>query len=1308
MKYIKYLCLLLACLGFNLQAMDALQRSFLTPPDSTKPYMYWYWINNNASAEGITKDLEAMRAVGIGEVFIGHVVSAGLPEGKVPILSPRWWELVCFAVTEGERIGIRVGMFNGPGWSQSGGPWMSPEQSMRYLVSTETRVKGGTAFSGNLAKHEKALQDVAVIAYPTPAHDDVIAKPIKAKASNGDQALTKLALQGRGRAKFKTKPFSIELTFDRPRKLQHLTLDFGGSRAKLSGTIESIDSGKSVKLRDFKIFRTNLKDAMGPLVQAPFELSFQPTSTAVIRLSFTRIEVPPTLHAMHLSPAARIDFIAEKQLGRMYPEPVPPVDAFVWPAMPENSDGTAVDIERVVILSDKMQADGSLQWQVPAGSDWIIERFNMATTGMMCGPTPPQAQGLECDKMSKAAIQTHFDGMIGRFLQLIPPEQRRGFQHITLDSYEVGPQNWTDGMASFFEKRFGYNPIPWLAVVNGRVVGSREQSDRFLRDWRRLIADMIAENYVGGLKEAANRHGIRTWLENYGHWGFPGESLQYGGASDDIGGEYWLWNTLGDVECRLASSTANVYGKRVVSAEAFTSNKNFVQVPSNIKTRGDWCMAVGINHFVLHLYTHQPYNAAPGIVPWFGTDFNRHSTWFADFGKGWTDYLRRCCYLLQQGNHVADIAYFFGEDTPRMNGLLEPALPDGYDYDFINREILLSSATCRDGRITLPHGQSYRVLVLPPCETMTPELLERIGQFVKNGLTLLGDPPSRSPSLQNYPECDQQVRRSAAELWGTNPPAKCERQVGRGRVFRGHSLDEVFKRLQLAPDVRGAGRDVLWTHRATDDIDIYFVSNQSESSAVRFNPVFRVTDCAPELWCPEDGSSTAPAIYKQLDEGLCVPLQLGATESVFVLFRKQNKPRFEMVSTLKYNHEPIIDCTPAPTSQQTVIDQHNSTFTMSAFVSTDKTITLPEQCPSGVSNKGQNFVAMPIHGNQWGDNHSGAGISVGINGIVVLEHWSNNMPPVLVWQAPAPLIGENHIAVVYKDGIPRLYVNGKLVKQGIASGQVVHCSKPTTEIFTGELRGFTNTEHALDENEIAKISAAATGVFTLISPEILNDNKGTLSLFAPVPGRYTAVLADITEKEWLIESVARPVSLTDGQWQIEFEQRHDMRRTVQWQTLIDWKDCDDELIRYYSGTARYRRNFDWNYATDNMQVFLDLGKVKEIASVRINGEKLGILWHAPFRVEITDALIQGTNQLEIQVANKWFNRFIGDAQLPDDTGADKNGQVAEWPDWVVKNQQRPQPERVSFTTSRMVDKNTPLRSSGLLGDVLLIPRVIVK
>ena len=147
---------------------------------------------------------------------------------------------------------------------------------------------------------------------------------------------------------------------------------------------------------------------------------------------------------------------------------------------------------------------------------------------------------------------------------------------------------------------------------------------------RRFIADRIATEYISGLRDRSHHYGLKLWMENYGHWGYPGEFLNYGGASDEVSGEYWVTKPQrGEVEVRCASSAAHIYGKQRVSAESFTdSGTTFNTQPDKLKARGDWAMCQGINHYVLHVYLHQPDDRKPGITAWFGTDFNRNNTWF--------------------------------------------------------------------------------------------------------------------------------------------------------------------------------------------------------------------------------------------------------------------------------------------------------------------------------------------------------------------------------------------------------------------------------------------------------------------------------------------------------------------------------------------------------------------------------------------------------------------------------------------------------------------------------------------------------
>ena len=373
-----------------------------------------------------------------------------------------------------------------------------------------------------------------------------------------------------------------------------------------------------------------------------------------------------------MSGAARLERFVEKQLGKMHPTPLPMWDTYLWPQQAEpDAPQLAVPPGEVVDLSDRLAADGTLRWDVPAG-EWVILRTGMTPTGTKNAPASPEGQGLEVDKMNRQAAQTHFDAFIGQLLKRMPASERTAFKHVVADSYEMGSQNWTDGFGELFRERYGYDARRWLPVLTGRIVGSADQSNRFLWDLRRLVADRVAMDYVGGLRDVCHQHGLKLWLENYGHWGFPAEFLQYGGQADHISGEFWATGELGSIELRAASSASHIYGMPITSAEAFTGGPFFVSTPWSLKRRGDWAVTEGINHFVLHVYIHQPSeDRRPGVNAWFGTEFNRHNTWFESSGT-WIEYLRRSHFLLQQGRHVADVAYFIGEDAPKMTGVRQP------------------------------------------------------------------------------------------------------------------------------------------------------------------------------------------------------------------------------------------------------------------------------------------------------------------------------------------------------------------------------------------------------------------------------------------------------------------------------------------------------------------------------------------------------------------------------------------------------------------------------------------------------------
>jgi hypothetical protein len=849
-----------------------------------------------------------MARVGIGTVFIGNQWFDYQPQGEVPVLSTKWWDLTVHAVSEGRRVGVDIGMFNCPGWSQSGGPWVTPEQSMRYLASSEVRLQGPTKFSGVVPTPGEDFQDVALLAYPAPKGEneplderrpEITSQPPLSNPEalvDGDRTTT-TAIPSQA----ENGPLRIDIVVDQPFTARSVVFTPGPGNFRTDIEILAWVQGEYQSIRRCRYDRRNPQVNVGPMPQGPVIASLPPTKSARYRIILSPREGSGTLAEIEISPAARLELVVEKQLGKVHPTPTPLWGDYLWPETPEPEHTRyVVDPSGVVNLSQGLAPDGRLDWEVPEG-EWILQRIGMMPTGTKNSPAAPYATGLEVDKMNRVHLKDHFDAFIGELLRRLSPADRPAFKYVVADSYEMGPQNWTDGMRDSFQQTYEYDPLSYLPVLSGRVVGTAEDSDRFLWDLRRFVADRVAEDYVGGLRDLCQKNHLQMWLENYGHWGFPGEFMRYGGQCDLIGGEFWVTGTLGNIECRAAAATAHAYGKRVVYGEAFTSGDNWVYAPRDLKARGDWAFTEGINHFVLHVNIHQPSDDfLPGMNAWFGTEFNRHNTWFEE-GKDWVDYLRRCHVLLQQGIHVGDFAYFIGEDTPIMTGTRQPVQPPGYDYDFVNAEVLLERMEVKQGRWTLPDGKSYAVLVLAPLETMRPAVLKRLRNLVSAGGVLYGNAPRRSPSLQGAPDCDTQIQELAQELWqGMKRDAVGRRSFGKGHVFQGGGLQRVVDELELLPDVSNIhDEDVLWTHRQTPDGDIYFLSNQKDKS-VRLEPVFRVDGSqAPEFWHADTGRIELRGEFQRRDDGVRVPVTLGPTGSLFVVFRRQTTPPGPAITTVR-------------------------------------------------------------------------------------------------------------------------------------------------------------------------------------------------------------------------------------------------------------------------------------------------------------------------------------------------------------------------------------------------------------------------
>lgn len=587
----------------------------------------------------------------------------------------------------------------------------------------------------------------------------------------------------------------------------------------------------------------------------------------------------------------------------------------VRPHLPSPADcpaakaGETVDPNAVIDLTTKLQTDGRLVWDVPPGQ-WTIVRLTVRSTGANTRPAPAAGLGLESDKFSKKALQTHFATFFDPLLKAIgprPTDRKVGFVGLDADSWEMSSQNWTPGFREEFQRRCGYDPLLYFVSYSGRAVGSRERTERFLWDVRRVCQELLLENHAAELRELCHRRGLRLMIEPYDM--NPAGDLDLGSYADLPAGEFWFDGFQSGFSCIEAASVAHTMGKPVVLAEGFTSGRgNWQRTPHVLKNQTDWAFAVGINKFAIHGFAHQTNEDAPGMTfgP-YGIFWNRKQTFWPLVG-GYHKYLARCSHLLRQGVTVSDILYLTPEGAPQIFVAPPSALHDaksrlpdkkGHGFDGCSPRILMSRAEVRDDRIVFPGGSSYRLMVLPDFATMTPQLLAKIAEMVKAGATVLGSPPVKSPSLSGYPECDKKLRALAAELWGglEAPDTLTRRQYGRGAVFWSVGCSDglypaydvaasVLEKMGVVEDLVTTG-PVRYGHRRTEQREIYFVSNKS-AGAIQADCTFRVALARPQLWDPVTGTICPLPQYEQADGRTTVPMAFEPYQSFFVIFPRED------------------------------------------------------------------------------------------------------------------------------------------------------------------------------------------------------------------------------------------------------------------------------------------------------------------------------------------------------------------------------------------------------------------------------------
>jgi hypothetical protein len=566
------------------------------------------------------------------------------------------------------------------------------------------------------------------------------------------------------------------------------------------------------------------------------------------------------------------------------------------PALPGE---LAVKSSDILSLSAKMDDEGTLRWDVSEG-DWVILRIGHTATGAHVSTQSAGWGGRVLDYMNPDSLDAYWNRNIEPLFQAIGPMAGTTLRYVHTDSWEGGGMNWTPGFDRTFRENRGYDPLPWLAVLAGYVVDSREDSNAFLADFRKTIGDRVADHY-GHLAKLARKHGMATHPECSGPHAGPLDGLKNYGRSELMMSEFWSPsphrpNPPNRFFVKQASSAAHTYGKRLVGAEGFTTiGPHWNDSPwAHMKPSFDHEFCAGLNLLFNHTFTCSPEEMGiPGQEYFAGTHFNPQVTWW-DETPALIDYFNRCQYLAQQGDFVADVAYYYGDHIPNIATLKESdpagALPS-YDYDVLSEELLLSSLTVNEGRLSLPSGMEYRVLVLPDHRVLSLGALKKVNELVRAGATVLGPKPLRAVSLEGGPNGKEVFQMLADGLWGPGDHAKGargSRAVGLGRVVWGMPARDLLQADGIASDVtfqdRQSASAVKWIHYRIDDADVYFLS-EPNGKAVSAGAIFRCHGRVPELWDAVDGSIREAAEFKFVDGRTQVPLQFDPYGSIFVVFQ---------------------------------------------------------------------------------------------------------------------------------------------------------------------------------------------------------------------------------------------------------------------------------------------------------------------------------------------------------------------------------------------------------------------------------------
>ncbi|MBN1516415.1 discoidin domain-containing protein [Candidatus Sumerlaeota bacterium] len=1128
----------------SLAPVVPLEEGFQQQPNESHTRVWWWWLNGNVDRESIARDLREMKDKGIGGY---NLIDAGGADQRgnrrVPagprFGSPEWIDLFRYTLDESERLGLECGLMIQSGWNL-GGPMVTPEEAAKKITWSESQVQSLGNIDMTLPQppnRDNFYRDFAVVAFPLNADSGnaAVHRPEIRSSSAQPSYPPDMILDGNsdtmwvsgseepGQGPSAGHPEWIELVFPTMQAMDAVSITgrpgYSPKRIEVQTEQNGVyQTAAHADIPDGQTQRVSFPNTSSQklriLITDAYDQRFpdQPRNAQVTELDILSGGQSLLGYSAPGQAKQKINNF-EKKAYYEYPGGFTAIDAsFLQNYESDDMNGTPCNSDDIVDLTGAFNVDsGRLTCELPAGS-WLILRFGYTITGSRVSTSSDSWQGLSIDYLDRSALESYWYKVMQPILDAAGDHKGHTWKYCHTDSWELGPVNWTPAFPSEFNARRGYDMMKYMPALAGYVIDSRDVTNRFLNDFRRTIADCIADNHYLVFAQLANEYGMGIHPESGGPHCAPLDALKNLGRSAVPMGEFWARNNEHRVadDSRLfikqSASAAHIYGLRINQAEAFTTiGPHWERSPRDLKNVLDRVYCEGLNRVVLHTFTCSPASMGlPGQEYFAGTHFNPNVTWW-DLSGWFIGYMNRCQYILQQGLPVSDVLYFYGDNVPSFVRLKRDdpagALP-GFDYDVCNEEVLLTRTRVENGRIALPDGASYLMLALPKYGTLSLTALKHVAQLIDNGALVLGAKPRRS-DLCGGPQADEEFRQLADRIWGEQPAAEGRYNIGKGYIAWGTSANQLLNAAGVAPDFTYTYTQpntlLDFIHRRTDEAEIYFVINrwaykniQDDTYRPRITPPdryddvvakFRINGKVPELWDPKTGKISSVGIWWEEGGQTNIPMHLGPEESVFVVFRN-----------------------PA----------------------------------SGAAAHG---YALSLNGQQ-----------------------------VIPAQDQSTIAG------------------------GWEEAQV------------------------LQENGQLKLAALSPGKWEL-----------------SVNGKQLTATVD---------QVSEPMQI-NGPWTVTFPEKWGWPNPQTYTELMSWSLSEIEEIRYYSGIAIYETNFtvDGGFL-ENRRIVLDLGDVREIADVEINGTAIGGAWHEPFRLEVTGALQTGENTIRIRVANLWVNRLLGDLKLP--------------------------------------------------------------